>query len=119
VLSAFFVAIAGVLQGHFLGILSVNSFWLDATFTTLAMLVVGGLNSLAGAVIGVITISTLIEVLRQLEKGVHVGTFTLTAPGGLQELGLAVIMLLILILRPKGIMGNREIPWPWRSYELK
>jgi branched-chain amino acid transport system permease protein len=113
VLSAFFVAIGGVLRGHFLGIVAVNSFWLDATFTTLAMLVVGGMNSLAGAVTGVVALSVLIEFLRRLESGIDIGSLTLSVPGGFQELGLAVVMLAILILRPKGLTGNREAPCPW------
>ena len=56
VLSTFIVAIGGVLYGHFLGTLAVNMFWLDLTFLTLAMLVVGGLRSLTGKVVGTLSV---------------------------------------------------------------
>ncbi|HEY8013877.1 MAG TPA: branched-chain amino acid ABC transporter permease, partial [Dongiaceae bacterium] len=52
VVSAFFVALGGVLFAHFLGTITANSFYLDLTFVTLAMLVVGGMRSLTGAFVG-------------------------------------------------------------------
>ena len=67
VLSAFFSGIAGVLYGHFLGVLRVESFYLDMTFLIVAMLVIGGMRSLLGAVAGALVISLLTELLRQLE----------------------------------------------------
>jgi branched-chain amino acid transport system permease protein len=111
-LSAFFAGLAGALYAHFLGTISVNAFYLDLTFITLAMLVVGGLNSLSGAVVGVICISALIEILRQLEKGIDVGSTSIALPGGAQEIGLGIAMVLVLIFRQRGITGNQEITWP-------
>jgi branched-chain amino acid transport system permease protein len=113
VLSAFFAGLAGGLYAHFLGTITVAAFYLDLTFITLAMLVIGGMNSLSGAVIGVISISALIEVLRQLERGVDIGLTTIAVPGGTQEIGLGVAMVLILIFRQRGITGNQEITWPF------
>ena len=112
VISAFFSGLAGSLYAHFLGTISVAAFYLDLSFITLAMLVVGGMNSLSGAVSGVISISALVEVLRQLERGVDIGLTTITVPGGTQEIGLGVAMVLILIFRQRGITGNQEITWP-------
>ena len=113
VVSAFFMGIAGALQAHFLGSLIVNGFWLGITFLSLAMLIIGGQRSLTGAVVGVTVVSTIIELLRQVEAGVDVGGFTFSLPGGFQELGLAVLMIVILIYRPAGIMGGLEVPWPF------
>jgi branched-chain amino acid transport system permease protein len=109
VISAFFVGVSGALYVHFLGTISVEAFYIDITLLTLAMLVVGGMNSLSGAVVGVGAISLLIEVLRQLEHGFVVGSLTVAAPGGTQEIGLGVAMLLVLIFRRGGITGNQEI----------
>lgn len=113
VLGAFFMGIGGVLEAHFLGSLTVKTFWLAITFILLAMLIVGGQRSLTGAVIGVIAVSTIAELLRQLEVGFDVGATHVSVPQGAQELGLALLMLLILITRPSGIMKGREIPWPF------
>lgn len=112
-LSGFVVGMGGVLHGHFLGTIAVDSYFLGMTLMTLAMLVVGGMRSLAGAVVGVLTLSAVIELFRQLENGVEVGGTVLALPAGVQELALALAILLILIFRPRGIMAGREISWPF------
>jgi len=112
-LSAFFVAIGGVLKGHFLGTLWIADYYLEITFLSIAMLVVGGRTSLAGAVLGPLVIAALLELLRLVEVGVTIGTFRLSAPPGLRETGVALFMLSILLFKPKGLTGGREIPWPW------
>ncbi len=67
VLSAFFMAIGGVLQAHFLGSIAVKNFWLGLTFVSIAMLIVGGQRSLTGAVTGAVLVSIIVEILRQFE----------------------------------------------------
>ncbi|MBM3516718.1 MAG: branched-chain amino acid ABC transporter permease [Alphaproteobacteria bacterium] len=111
-LSAFFVALAGVLHGHYLGILSADAFFLNITVITLAMLVIGGRNSLAGAVVGVIAVTTVTEVFRRIEAGFTIGDVVVAAPVGLTEVALAIFMLGILIFRPAGIMGGNEFTLP-------
>lgn len=115
VLSAFFVGLSGVLQAHFLGIIAVKNFWLGITFISLAMLIVGGQRSLTGAVVGVVFISTVVELLLKIEDGFSIGTLEISAPPGIQELGIAIVMLIILIFRPNGIMAGRELPSPFKS----
>jgi branched-chain amino acid transport system permease protein len=114
VLSAFFMAVGGVLQAHFLGSIAVKNFWLSLTFVSIAMLIVGGQRSLTGAVIGTALISIVVEILRQFEGGVDLGGTVVQLPLGTQELGVALMMLLILVFRPSGITGGREVPWPFR-----
>jgi branched-chain amino acid transport system permease protein len=115
VLSAFIVGMAGALFGHFLGILTVDSFYLPYTFITLSMLVVGGMQSLSGAVLGSILISTLFEALRQLEIGFPIGATHVALPGGGREVGIGLLMLIILIFRRSGLTANREIYWPFKG----
>lgn len=109
VLSAAVVAMGGVLQGHFVGVLSIGQFYLEYTFLTLAILVVGGVNSLSGAVLGCLVISAASELLRTLSGGLDLGALTLPALPGLRELCLAAIMLAILLFRPRGLLGDREL----------
>lgn len=113
-LSGFVMGLGGVLLAHFLGIISVNSFFLNLTFLTLAMLVVGGMKSLAGAVVGVVVITAIIDVFRRLEVGISLGANQLSIPAGTQEIVLAALMLAILIFRKDGIMGSRELSLPVR-----
>ncbi|MEM6461395.1 MAG: branched-chain amino acid ABC transporter permease [Pseudomonadota bacterium] len=114
VISAFVSGMAGALYGHFLGTLRVETFYLDSTFLFLTMLVVGGQRSLTGAVVGTFAISLLAELLRLLEVGIPMGPVALSAPAGLGDVVLAGVMLAILVFRPQGITGGREVIWPRR-----
>jgi branched-chain amino acid transport system permease protein len=111
VLGAFVAGVAGSLYGHFMGTLRVENFYLDPTFLFISMLVIGGQRSLTGAVAGAISISVVTELLRQFEVGIAVpGTgWTLAAAPGLGDVVLAALMLLIILFRPQGITGGREI----------
>ncbi len=113
ILSAFFMGAGGALYGQLLGSFNPDAFYLSITFITLAMLVVGGMTSLSGAVIGAVLISVVAEFLHRIEGGVHVGPLHIPARPGLREVGLALIMLLILVLRPRGLIGGRELGWPF------
>lgn len=117
VFSAAVVAAGGVLQGHFNGALTTTAnVHLNLTFLILAMLVVGGMRSLAGAVTGVAILAFVAELLRQLERGWQFGDLTITAPSGMGQVGLGVVMLVVLIWRPQGLTLGREIPIPrWLS----
>jgi branched-chain amino acid transport system permease protein len=111
VIHAFVMGVGGGLYAQYLGSFNSSFFYLALTFTTLAMLVVGGIKSLTGAVVGSLTISFIAEFLHRIEQGVHVGPLHIPARPGLREVGLAVIMLAILILRPRGLTNGRELPW--------
>ena len=112
VLSAAIVGAGGGLYAEFLGSMTVDEFYLEMTFVTLAMLVVGGIGSLSGAVVGVVAVTFVIEFLRTLEHGIALGGARLLLPSGSQEIGLGVVMALILILRPTGLTRGREIAAP-------
>ena len=112
VVHAFIMGVGGGLYGQYLGSFNASFFYLGLTFTTLAMLVVGGLKSLSGAVIGSLTISFVAELLHRIEQGADLGVVHIPARPGLREVGLAIIMLVILILRPRGLTNGRELPWP-------
>jgi branched-chain amino acid transport system permease protein len=115
VLSGFLSGIAGVLLAHFLGTVRVETYYLDLTFLIVAMLVIGGMQSLTGAVAGAIVIAALTELFRQIEIGYSIGHTTIAAPPGLGDATLALVMLLIILFRPKGLAGGKEISWPFGS----
>jgi branched-chain amino acid transport system permease protein len=115
VLSGFVVGTAGGLYGQFLGSFVPGTFYFDITFVLMAMLVVGGIATLSGAVVGAIAITCATELLRRIERGVDIGPLQTGSVTGLTELGLALVMLVVLIWRPAGLMGGRELTWPRRA----
>ena len=113
VLSGFVVGVGGALYGHYFVTFGPSDFYFDVTFLTIAMLVVGGMTSVTGAVIGCFFITVVSEVFRRWEVD---GLGNVTPPSGTANLVLAAVLLTTLVLRPKGITGGREISWPgdWR-----
>ncbi|HEU5280055.1 MAG TPA: branched-chain amino acid ABC transporter permease [Gaiellaceae bacterium] len=103
-------ALAGFAGGLFVHLLPVNteSVYLDLTFITLAMLVIGGATSLWGAVIGALAVSAVDSFLAEAESGVHVFGRSLDLPAGTRIVVVGALMALVLILRPAGLTGGRE-----------
>jgi len=107
-LSGAISGLAGGLLVHQIGSITPSQVYLELTFLTLAMLVVGGIGSLWGATVGAVLVSLLDSYLAQAENGLHLGFFKLTLPAGAADGILGVLMLLMLILRPRGLTGGRE-----------
>ncbi len=112
VLSGVLAAIAGALYGHMLGAFTPRDFYLDLAFGYVAMLIVGGVATVTGAVGGVAVIMALREVLQRLEGGATLGPVTLPDLFGLQVVGVSILILLVLKLRPEGLFGRREVGLP-------
>ena len=112
ILSAFIVGVGGALYGGVLGSVSPKSFFIEITFTTIVMLVLGGMHSLSGAVVGAIVISAFAEVLRIVERGADLGFLAFGAIPGLQLLGTSALGLIFVLFRPRGLTLGREIVIP-------
>jgi branched-chain amino acid transport system permease protein len=104
---------AGGLLMHQLGTITTDEVYLELTFLTLAMLVVGGANSLLGAVVGALVISALDSFLGDAENGIHIGVHV-NLPDGTRLVTLGAVMAIVLLLRPSGITGGRELGLPRR-----
>ena len=109
VIGAFFAGIGGSLYGHYLGSFSPASFYFAYTFSLISMLVIGGMQSLTGAVLGVLLVSALSEVLRNLERGFVIGWVAVPPLYGASQIVLGIIFILIMIFRPSGVMGDFEL----------
>lgn len=86
-----------------------EKFYYTDTFTLLAMLVIGGMGSVSGAIAGALVVSVLSELLRGLERGFELGPIQVDELPGIIQLAVAVSILVILIWRPRGLLGDREV----------
>ena len=98
VIATFFAGIAGAFFAHHARFVSADSFRLDETFVILTMLIVGGLGSLAGPVIGAVALVILPEASRFLAeyRGVVYG----------------LILIGVILFRPEGVAGVPGIIQP-------
>lgn len=109
-------ALAGFAGGLYVHLqpLQADNLSLDLTFITLAMLVVGGSGSLLGAVVGALALNGLFSFFSAATNTVDVFGWSLTVPSGTAELSLGALMAIVLILRPNGLTGGRELSLPRR-----
>jgi len=94
VVSSMFAGIAGGLFGHFTMYLHPNSFLFTTSFYLIIMIVVGGLGSIAGSILGAILVTVTLEIFRSF------GPFRLV--------NFAILLVLIMIYRPQGLVGRRH-----------
>jgi branched-chain amino acid transport system permease protein len=109
VIGAFFAGVGGSLYGHYLGSFSPAAFYFAYTFSLISMLVIGGMQSLTGAVVGVLLVSILSELLRNLERGFSLGAIAIPPLYGASQIVLGIIFILIMIFRPSGVVGDHEL----------
>jgi branched-chain amino acid transport system permease protein len=109
VLSAIISGASGLLLGHFLGAFSPAQFYLTLTITIVAMVIVGGEATVSGAVVGAILVTTVLQVLGNMEDGSHLGPLRIPALLGLPTLGLSVVLILTVYFKREGLFGRQEL----------
>ena len=108
VISAGVVAISGVLLGHFLGAFSIKKFYFVDTFALLAMLIVGGMATVSGALAGAILITLVSELLRRVEGGIEIFGYQTPEVFGTTQIGIGLIILLVMAKRSGGLLDRLE-----------
>jgi branched-chain amino acid transport system permease protein len=101
-ISAFFAGIAGSLYAYYITFIDPSSFTLMQLIPVLAIVIIGGLASLKGTVIATIILVLLPEPLR------FIG-FPSSIVGPMRQIIYALILLLILVYKPRGFYGKVEL----------
>lgn len=96
-LSSFFAGIAGALFAHILQFISPRVFDIIKSTDVLIMVYLGGIGSITGSILGATIYTVLLEVLRPL--------------GMWRMVLMPLVLVLLMIFRPRGIMGMREMRW--------
>lgn len=109
ILAAFIAGIGGALWGHFITSFAPKAFYLKETFLIITMLVIGGANTVTGAVAGTILVTFAYEGLRGTEGALNATALGAGQVVGLTEIVLALAMIAVMIVKPGGLFPNREI----------
>lgn len=107
VLSSFFAGVAGALFAHFTNFINPSSFTFLTSVNAVIMVVLGGMGSMTGVIVAAVFITVLPEVLRPLQEITGVD---------LRMVIYALILILVMLLRPKGLFGELELTDVWRKY---
>jgi branched-chain amino acid transport system permease protein len=98
--SGFIMGTGGGLWAEYNIAFGPRQFFFSLTFALLAVLVVGGLGSVSGAVLGAVIVTAASEIMRRVEDQTDIG--------GLANMSVALMILLVLYRRPDGVLGRLE-----------
>ncbi len=94
-LAAALAGLAGSLYAHYITFINPESFGLHTSILILAMVVLGGMGSMAGSVAGALILTALPELLREFRS--------------YQDLVYGALLVGLLILRPEGLLGRGKL----------
>jgi branched-chain amino acid transport system permease protein len=97
VISSFFAGVAGALFAHVLQFISPRVFDIVKSTDILIMVYLGGIGSIGGSILGATIFTVMLEVLRPLREFRYVL--------------MPLVLVILMIYRPRGIMGLREFRW--------
>jgi len=105
-ISSFYAGFAGALWAHYIASITPEPFTLFLSVQYIAMIIIGGLGSIPGAVFGAVFITVLNEVLSGATQFfMNMGSLSRIALtiAPLREFIFGLIIVLFIILRPKGL----------------
>lgn len=94
-LSSGLAGLAGGLFAHILGYINPGTFTIMKSTEVMVMVYLGGMGSLSGSVLSAIVFTLILEVLRPLQV--------------IKWVVIPLLLILLMLLRPEGILGNREL----------
>lgn len=99
-LGAFFAGVAGGLYAHFTKAIRPFEFSFAMTFQIVVMLIVGGMGTMSGPIVGAVLLMVLRYALKPLEE--HLKLY------GFIELVYALLLIVVMLWKPEGIMGRKK-----------
>jgi len=95
VIGAMFAGLGGAFYAHYFYIIKPETFNFLKSFDILVMVVLGGLGSTTGAIIAAVFITALTAALQSFPA--------------IRMILYALILVIVMIYRPQGLMGNKEL----------
>jgi branched-chain amino acid transport system permease protein len=111
VLSAVLSGVAGAVWAHYLTAFSPATFGVDPAILVVMMAVIGGANSISGAIVGAVGVAAWQEFCRHVEGGLHLFGLVVRPLPEFGSLTLALGLIAVLALRPGGVLGSLELQW--------
>lgn len=109
VIGSFIVGLAGPLWVHYTGAMHPEVFGLVFVFQIIAMLIIGGLGTISGAIIGAGIITLFIHLARPVQEGFKIFNWQVPPLIGLIQVLMALMIFLVVMYKPEGLVGKNEI----------
>ena len=110
-ISSFIAGVGGALLGHMITTIDPKMFSFMLTFNILLIVVLGGNGSISGSVISSIAVTVLMEAMRFLDEPLNFLFLKTDGLPGLRMVVFSVLLMIVVIFRQRGLMGERELSW--------
>jgi branched-chain amino acid transport system permease protein len=121
VISSAITAMAGCLFAYFRGFVSVEAFSLYLTIQYVAMIIIGGMGSILGAVLGAVFVVLFPYAIDALMAGLGLAERLSSVVFAINYAAFGLVMILFLVLEPQGLVGiwrrvrNWYALWPFKQ----
>jgi len=121
-LAAFFAGIAGALYAHYQLVVSNEGFGIERSILFLAMIIIGGIGSISGTLMGTAFVVLLPEAMEWISMGLKGGAIDRALQLNnnltfLREIAIGLIIIAFLVFEPDGLAHRwRQIKAYWKLY---
>ena len=110
-IASFMAGIGGAMLGHLMSTIDPKMFMFGLTYNILLIVVLGGVGSITGSVIAAVIVTISMEALRFLDGSLNLIFIQTQGLPGLRMVVFSILLMLVIIFRQQGLMGNREFSW--------
>lgn len=110
-LSAFLAGLGGALQGNLLGTVDPSMYTFMLTFNILMIVVLGGMGSITGTIVGAMVVTIAMEWLRFVESPMSIGSLYIPGISGMRMVIFSFLLLVVILFYQQGLLGKRELTW--------
>ena len=112
IIASFMAGIGGALLAHLQTTIDPLLFRFLLTYNVLLVVVLGGIGSLTGSVIGAIIVMVGMEWLRFMDR-IPLGIINIEPRPGMRMVVFSLVLLSVILFRQQGLMGGKEFSWDW------
>lgn len=112
VISSFFAGVSGGMLAMFMRSIDSKTFQVSLTYDILLIVVIGGIGSVTGSVLGAFLVTAGRELLRFFDEPLYIGSINIPLfRPGFRMVIFSILLMVVVLFYSRGLMGTNEFSW--------
>ena len=112
VISSFFAGVSGGMLAMFMRSIDSKTFQVSLTYDILLIVVIGGIGSVTGSVLGAFLVTAGRELLRFFDEPLYIGAINIPLfRPGFRMVIFSILLMVVVLFYSRGLMGTSEFSW--------
>ena len=112
VISSFFAGVSGGMLAMFMRSIDSKTFQVSLTYDILLIVVIGGIGSVTGSVLGAFLVNAGRELLRFFDEPLYIGSLNIPLfRPGFRMVIFSILLMVVVLFYSRGLMGTSEFSW--------